>query len=99
MSGCQKERDEVKTLSGTIWEEVSGQLITTLSFDGNICKRTLADPSYEETWYYSYEYTDPVVILYPVKEGLASMKGIISGNTMSVVNLSTQKTIGTFIKR
>ena len=45
------------------------------------------------------EYSPSTVMMYPEDDDLAMLKGIISENTMSLVNMSTQKTIGIFTKR
>ncbi len=87
-TGCEKEQD---TLSGTTW--VSGS--TTIEFSGIACK--IAFSNGEE--YYSYEYSHPTVIMYPANEEMATLKGIISDDVMSVVNMSNEKTIGLFTRQ
>lgn len=99
LSGCSKE---LKSLSGTVWEKNESGLTVTLSFTKIQCERKMVsnyDPSDYETSYYSYEYDASIVMMYPEDEKNAALKGIISDNTMSVVNLSTEKTIGIFRKR
>lgn len=55
------------------------------------------------TYYYSYEYDHPVVLMFPESseeaDDVSSLKGTISGNTMSVENVAKQKTIGIFTRK
>ncbi|MCM1176983.1 MAG: hypothetical protein NC115_12735 [Bacteroidales bacterium] len=99
MSGCSKE---LKTLDGTVWEKTDSDVVTTLTFTDVKCELKIAstiNPSYYSYAYYSYEYSSSSVMMYPESDENATLKGIISGNTMSVVNMSNEKTIGIFTKR
>ncbi|MDE5955060.1 MAG: hypothetical protein K2G80_01000, partial [Bacteroidales bacterium] len=92
----------LKTLSGTVWEKSSSGVVTTLSFTKVQCELRFASISYpqeSETSYYSYEYDSSIVMMYPEDDNKAAIRGIISGNTMSVVNMSNNKTIGIFTKK
>lgn len=97
LSGCKKEE---QTLAGTKWmNDIDGGNVTlsftsiqaAVHFDGG------------PTYYYSYEYEHPTVLMYPESseesDDVSPLKGIISDNTMSVVNLSKQETIGIFTKK
>lgn len=90
-SSCQKSST---WLSGTEWELNDGsvqlsftKIQAVFTFPGGVSS------------YYSYEYNDPTVIMYPEDNDKASLKGIISDDNMSVVNLSTSKTIGIFTRK
>lgn len=99
LSGCSKE---LKTLSGTVWEKNGTGTIVTLTFTDVQCELRIAstqNPSNYTNTYYVYEYDSSVVMMYPEEDGKATVRGIISGNTMSVVNMSTEKTIGIFTKK
>lgn len=94
LSGCKKDEDA--SLAGTVWEKNDGSVQTFLSFTSIQAAVSIQGGS---TFYYSYEYNDPIVLMYPEDADKASLKGIISGEQMSVVNLSNERTIGIFIKR
>ena len=99
LQGCSKE---LKSISGTIWEKMESDTIVTLSFTDIQCEckmSSASNPSKYVYSYYSYEYSPSTVMMYPEDDDLAMLKGIISENTMSLVNMSTQKTIGIFTKR
>lgn len=97
LSGCKKE---AQSLSGTKWVNDSEGGNITLSFTP-IQASVHFDGG--ATYYYSYEYDHPTVLMYPESseetDDVAPLKGIISDNTMSVVNLSKQKTIGIFSRK
>lgn len=92
LSGCKKESG----LAGTKWEDDRGSYRITLTFTTVRVCLNFGDGSPS---YYSYEYTPPTVVMYPEDDNKASLKGIIGGNQMSIVNLSTQKTVGLFTKK
>lgn len=96
--GCKKEdgASQSANLSGTTWENNDGNVKTVMSFTSLQVSVSFQGGS---TFYYSYEYDDPIVLMYPEDEEKSSLKGIISGNQMSIVNLSYGKTIGIFIKQ
>lgn len=91
LASCQKSQTG---LSGTEWDLSDGSV--QLSFTKIQAVFEFSDG---KSWYYSYEYNAPTVIMYPEDNDKASLKGIISDNYMSVVNLSTNKTIGIFTKK
>lgn len=97
LSGCKKE---AYSLSGTKWVNDSEGGNITLSFTP-IQASVHFDGG--AAYYYSYEYDHPTVLMYPESseetDDVAPLKGIISDNTMSVVNLSKQKTIGIFSRK
>lgn len=93
LSGCKKESG----LAGTKWEDDQGSYRITLTFTTVQACLNFGDGS--SSYYYSYEYTPPTVVMYPEDDDKASLKGIIGGNQMSIVNLSNQKTIGLFTKK
>lgn len=98
-AGCSKE---LKTLSGTTWEKKDGDIVTTLSFTKIQCEikiASISDLSDYSYAYYSYEYNSSTVMMYPEDDGKATLKGIINDDSMSVINMSNQKTIGIFTKR
>ena len=89
-------------MSGTVWEKSESDITITVSFTGFQCEVRFVsntDPLDYETSYYSYEYDAPIVLMYPEDDKRAALKGIISDNKMSVINMSTDKTIGIFTKR
>lgn len=47
---------------------------------------------------YAYDYDYPTVMLYPDDDEIAVLKGIISGDEMSVVNMSNGKYIWTLTR-
>lgn len=47
---------------------------------------------------YAYDYDYPIVMLYPDDNEIAVIKGIISGDEMSVINMSTGKYIWTLTR-
>lgn len=47
---------------------------------------------------YAYDYDYPTVMLYPDDDKIAVLKGIISGDEMSVVNMSNGKYIWTLTR-
>lgn len=99
LSGCSKE---LKTLSGTVWERQEPDATITLTFTKLQCEMlhvSKTDPSDYSSLYFSYEYDSSVVMMYPEYDEIATIQGIISGNTMSVVNMSNNKTIGIFTKK
>ena len=100
LSGCKKEQNGIdKSLSGTEWvnERESGNI--TLSFTAI----QAVVHSGDDDVFYTYEYDYPTVTMSPESpdesDDWASLPGIISDNTMSVKNLSTQKTIGIFVRK
>ena len=97
--GCEKGLEE--SLDGTVWEKEDAGIITTITYRDGMCEMKMSDYEYEESIFYSYEYNFPVVLMYPEDDGLALMRGIISDSqtTMNLVNTSTNKTVGTFVRR
>lgn len=93
LSGCKKEED--KGLAGTVWEQNDGTVVVTITFTSIQAVVDFGDGGN----YFSYEYQKPTVLMYPEDTKYATMKGIISGDQMSVVNTSNGKTIGIFTKR
>lgn len=99
LSGCSKE---LKTLSGTVWERQEPDAVITLTFtklQAEMRYVSKTDSSDYSSVYFSYEYDSSVVMMYPEYDEIATIQGIISGNTMSVVNMSNNKTIGIFTKK
>ncbi len=99
LAGCSKSP---RNLNGTVWVHNSSSLTTTLTFTKVQCELKFAsttNPADYSTYYYSYVYDSSTVMMYPEDSDKAAIKGIISGNTMSVVNMSTEKTIGMFTKQ
>lgn len=99
--GCSKEP---RSLDGTVWERAITGGTQSLIFSKTQCEMRCDYPSYpSESWnvWYSYEFNYPTVILYPEysEENKAAIKCIINDDTMSVVNMSTEKTIGIFTKK
>lgn len=90
LSGCRKEE---KSLAGTRWTSESGT--ETLSFTS--VKASLSTT--EDTFYYSYEYNDPIVILTPENSEIANLKGIVDKNQMTLINTSVNQTVGIFIPK
>lgn len=99
-AGCKEEQNGIdRSISGTEWvnERESGNI--TLSFTAI----QAVVHSGEDVIFYTYEYDYPMVTMSPESpdesDDWASLQGIISDNTMSVKNLSTQKTIGIFVRK
>lgn len=97
--GCEKGLE--KSLEGTVWEKDDAGFITTITYRDGTCEMKMSDYENEESYFYAYEYNFPVVLMYPENDDLALMRGIISDSqtTMNVVNTSTNKTVGTFVRR
>lgn len=103
MSGCTKN---TRNLDGTVWSDSMPGLTATLTFTKNQCELSFASSADPDNLsitrdYYSYEYnpSEDTVIMNPERDDKAVLKGIISGNTMSVVNTSNSYTIGFFTKQ
>ncbi len=103
MSGCTKE---TRNLDGTVWSDILPDMTITLTFTKNQCElmfassATAPDDRTVTRDYYSYEYdqAEDTVMMHPERSDKAILKGIISGNTMSVINTSNEQTIG-FLKK
>lgn len=93
ISGCKKEE---QSLAGTKWEIDGGNESVTLSFTS-----IKASLSYQggSTYFYSYEYDDPTVIMHPEASDRAVLKGIIKDNQMTLINTNTDETVGFFNKQ
>lgn len=92
ISGCKKEEP---SLAGTKWVIDGGNESMTLSFTS--IKASLLQGS--RTYFYSYEYDDPTVIMNPEISDNAVLKGVINGNQMTLINTSTDATVGFFNKQ
>lgn len=103
-TGCGKDEDPAPSLSGTVWSKTTDDGATTvLTFESSVdCKvvTTFDDSPLAIIVEYSYEYEHPVVMAYPkIDDDLATLKGLISGNTMNVINTSTEEHIATLTKQ
>lgn len=92
ISGCRKDES---SLAGTTWE-IDGGGNMTLSFTSIKASLRYQDGS---TYFYSYDYDNPIVTMNPEAEDRAVLTGTISGNQMTLVNASTEETIGFFYKQ
>lgn len=95
LSGCKKEED--KGLAGTVWEGTDSEGIVTLSFTS--IQAVIEFDNGGPIYYYSYEYQKPTVMMYPEDVKNATLKGIVSGKQMSIVNTSNGQTLGIYVKR
>lgn len=101
-TNCSKNEDNATSLIGTVWVETDGSRTSKLTFKSDIeCEliTTISGSASAVAMQYTYEYSHPTVMAYPKVNGYATMKGIISGNTMNVINASTEKTIATLTKQ
>lgn len=99
LAGCSKSP---RNLNGTVWVHNESSVTTSLTFTKVQCELKFAsttNPSDYYNYYYSYVYDSSTVMMYPESSEKAALKGIVNGNTMSVVNMSTEKTIGIFTKK
>lgn len=91
--GCTKDE---KSLAGTKWELDGGNESISLSFTSIKASLSYKNGS---TYYYSYEYDDPTVIMNPEASDRPVLKGIIKDNQMTLINTSTDETVGFFNKQ
>lgn len=95
-SSCQKDQKELESLTGTKWERTENSYSVILSFKtGLTCEQYWPD-GLKIT--FTYDYTYPNIIMYPSSSEYATLKGKISGNEMSLVNMSTNKSVGIYKK-
>ena len=91
ISGCRKDE---KSLAGTNWK-IEDESVS-LSFTSIKASLSYKNGS---TYYYSYEYDDPTVIMNPEASDRPVLKGIIKGDQMTLINTSTDETVGFFNKQ
>lgn len=91
ISGCRKDE---KSLAGTNWK-IEDESVS-LSFTSIKASLSYKNGS---TYYYSYEYDDPTVIMNPEASDRPVLKGIIKDNQMTLINTSTDETVGFFNKQ
>lgn len=107
-TSCKKDDDTI-VLNGTRWvytvrdSEVDEKIVIRFVSDYEAIY-TWSTYSESETTNYTYEIEDIMVHLFPEDNTKAKLRGLISGNRMSVVNLSSGsgegegRAIGDFIK-
>ncbi len=101
-AGCSKDDDALPSLKGTVWVETDADAVSTLTFKSDIeCEWivTINGSASAVAMQYTYEYNHPVVIAYPKVDGYAKMQGMISGNTMNLINTSSEETVATLTKQ
>lgn len=101
-TSCGKSDDEdVYSLNSTVWEETDGSVIKRFTFTDSSCKYELISTTLgiTTTIEYTYVLDYPNVYMNPEKSGFANLKGIISEDNMSVVNLSKEIEMATLHKK
>lgn len=103
-ASCGSDDDNVApSLKNTTWEGIDGDTRILVSFSDlestMILSGVNVDVSLSAS--YSYTYEHPKVTMYPKESGKARIEGTVSSDhkTMTVVNTSTGKTIGTIAKK
>ena len=95
-TGCSKDDDQ--SLVGTSWETINDNNISTkLTFwskiDCQIVVSNLNKPSDYYVTNFTYVREDTGVWMYPKPSNVSVLRGIINGRKMSVINVSTGKSI------
>ena len=96
LSSCSKE-DATPSLSGTEWYRIEEGVVSTIHFMNE--QESIITIDDYATAYYIYSYEHPIVEFAPMQDGMASLRGTVSGLSMEVINLSNQKQVGIFIKK
>lgn len=92
-ASCQKE---LESLSGTKWERTESSYSIIQSFTSELtCEQYWPDGLKIS---FTYDYSYPNIIMYPSSSEYATLKGKISGDEMSLVNMSTNKSVGIYKK-
>lgn len=101
-ASCSKDDDEpTYSLVDSTWVKTETNLTMTIDFfNSTECSVVIKSGliSIGPTLY-TYTYSHPTVTMTPEDEGMAILKGEVSGDYMSVVNTSTNKDIGTYKKQ
>lgn len=91
LTACQKE---LESLTGTKWEMVEDSYSIIISFTTDMtCIYYWPDGT---RLTYTYDYTYPNIIMYPSSSDYATLKGKVSGNEMTLINMSTNEMIGIY---
>lgn len=103
-SSCSKDKedDPKPSLTNTQWESIKEGISASIDFfNATECKwilKTTTGAVYS-TELYTYSYEHPTVTMTPLKDGLAVLKGTISGSAMRLYNVSQDKEIGIYTKK
>jgi len=104
-TSCSDKDDDKKdsySLTNTVWEEEEDGIIKRFTFSSaDRCTYHIISPDLNETYTNTYAYSIdyPTVYMEPDKEGNARLKGIITDNTMKIINISSQETIAFLVKK
>ena len=101
-AACKKDDEQSPSLVGTTWEQVSDDVSIKLTFQTKSdCQITISSPATTSAYVtnFTYEIEGSNVRMYPIQSGIAELKGLINGQTINVVNVSTGKTIYVLTKK
>lgn len=102
-ASCSKDDEPTKpSVTNTQWVRVESGITATIDFiNDKECTWELktSTGSIYSSELYTYKYEDPIVTMTPQKDGLAVLKGTISGSGMKLYNVSQDKEIGIYTKK
>jgi|SRR5690606_8950763 len=89
------------TLENTQWERLDDGMRMTFIFSSSQCEYIIRSETSNVSLNtdFDYFYKHPEVTLVPKKSDLATLKGIINNNKMTITNTSTNKEIGVYTKK
>lgn len=97
---CNKDKNkDTPSLTGTTWTEVEDNVSFTLRFSQLEATYTIVAGTSSTSAGYSYEYNHPVVMMFPKEANNATLQGTINGSSLTLVNLSSNRTINVLTKK
>ena len=101
LSSCKLFEDPV-SLVDTSWKTSGNIDYTLVDFGSKTCtfttRTTTSSGLVIESFDYSYTYNKPNVTFTALSESKSNLTGIVSGDMLSVTNVSTGKEIGVFYR-